>query len=82
MWTSPHGSTATTRPRGPSVVSLRASTSSRWIGPRWSCASVRFRNLLVQRYAEVDDVLAIGHLSEVEPLRRFVAAMVTLADQP
>jgi uncharacterized protein YutE (UPF0331/DUF86 family) len=45
-------------------------------------ASVRFRNLLVHRYAAVDDDLTVGHLAQVEALRRFVAAVVALADQP
>ncbi|MBW3611010.1 MAG: DUF86 domain-containing protein [Actinobacteria bacterium] len=44
-------------------------------------AAVRFRNLLVHRYAEVDDRLTVEHLREVTVLRRFVAAMVALADQ-
>ena len=45
-------------------------------------AAVRFRNLLVHRYAAVDDELAIAHLAQVEVLRRFVAAVVALVDQP
>jgi uncharacterized protein YutE (UPF0331/DUF86 family) len=44
-------------------------------------ASVRFRNLLVHRYAEVDDDLTVGHLAELDALRRFVVSMVVLADQ-
>lgn len=45
-------------------------------------AAVRFRNLLVHRYAAVDDDLTVGHLAQVEALRRFVAAVVAFADQP
>lgn len=44
-------------------------------------AAVRFRNLLVHRYAAVDDELTVGHLAQVEALRRFVAAVVALADR-
>ncbi|MDQ3304713.1 MAG: DUF86 domain-containing protein [Actinomycetota bacterium] len=44
-------------------------------------SAVRFRNLLVHRYAEVDDQLTVGHLTGVEELRHYVAALVTLVDE-
>jgi uncharacterized protein YutE (UPF0331/DUF86 family) len=44
-------------------------------------SAVRFRNLLVHRYASVDDDRAVGHLAQVEALRRFVAAVIEFADQ-
>jgi uncharacterized protein YutE (UPF0331/DUF86 family) len=43
-------------------------------------SAVRFRNLLVHRYAAVDDDRAVGHLGEVEALRHFVAAAVLFSD--
>ena len=48
---------------------------------RTMAAAVRFRNLLVHRYAAVDDDSVIGHLAQMKALRRFVAAVVGLADQ-
>lgn len=44
-------------------------------------SAVRFRNLLVHRYASVDDDRAVGHLAQVEAFRRFVAAVIEFADQ-
>lgn len=42
--------------------------------------AVRFRNLLVHRYAEVDDNLVVAHLDRVGVLHRFVAAIVDFVD--
>lgn len=39
------------------------------------------QRVTVHRYAEVDDRLTVEHLREVTVLRRFVGAMVALADQ-
>lgn len=52
-------------------------------------AAVRFRNVLVHRYAEVDDRLVIEHLGRLDRLSGFVAAIdeafvddVTTDDEP
>lgn len=37
--------------------------------------AVGFRNLLVHRYAEVDDRLALSHLDRLEDLRRFTSTV-------
>ena len=41
-------------------------------------AAVGFRNLLVHRYASVDDRRVVEHLSELHDLERFVAALSEL----
>jgi uncharacterized protein YutE (UPF0331/DUF86 family) len=43
-------------------------------------SAVGFRNLLVHRYAEIDDVITVRHLGELDDLRRFVAAVSRLLD--
>lgn len=45
-------------------------------------ASVGFRNVLVHGYAEVDDRKVVEHLQHREALRRYVAAMTALLDEP
>lgn len=44
--------------------------------------AVGFRNVLVHGYAEVDDHRVVAHLDDRSNLRRFVAAMTTLLEEP
>lgn len=44
--------------------------------------AVGFRNVLVHGYAEVDDRRVVAHLENLGELRRFVAAMAQLLDEP
>ncbi len=43
-------------------------------------AAVRFRNLLVHRYAEVDDRRVLAHLSGLDDFDAFITALAGLAD--
>lgn len=45
-------------------------------------AAVGLRNVLVHGYAEVNDRRVVDHLDHREGLRRFVAAMTKLLDEP
>lgn len=44
--------------------------------------AVGFRNVLVHGYAEVDDRRVVDHLDNRSELRRFVAAMTILLEEP
>lgn len=44
-------------------------------------AAVGFRNVLVHGYADVDDRRVLGHLQHLPKLRRYVAAIASLAEQ-
>lgn len=41
---------------------------------------VRFRNVLVHLYAEVDDERVVGHLDQLDEVERFVAALTVLLE--
>lgn len=43
-------------------------------------AAVRFRNVLVHRYADVDDTRVLAHLDHLDSLDRFVSALAGLLD--
>jgi len=45
-------------------------------------AAVGFRNVLVHGYAEVDDRRVVANLDHLADLRRFVAALTRLLDDP